>query len=132
MLAKVTGSIHVVVGTAAVWGSAAAAFKGGRPSDRRPANGYKAQANLLVVVGAMVLGRARLGGASFTEVASTAGVGDADGGYGTAWADYDGDGDLDLYVTNTGDNAYRNDGTDGGVFAHAPWVAARCRARFLK
>ena len=39
-------------------------------------NGHKAQANFLAVVGAMVLGWARLGGASFTDVTSTAGVGD--------------------------------------------------------
>ncbi len=41
---------------------------------------------------------------------------DAMGGYGTAWGDYDNDGDLDLYVSsyNFGSFLYRNDG--GGVF----------------
>lgn len=109
VLVKATNTIPVVVGTAAAWGSAAAAFKGG---SRRPGNGYnkKAQVNLLAVVGAMVLGLARLGGASFTDVASTASVGDTSNGRGIAVADYDGDGDLDLYVTNNGANVlYQND-----------------------
>ena len=108
VLVKVAGSIHVVVGTAAAWGSAAAAFKGGR----RPANRHKAKVNFLVVVGVMVMGRARLGGASFTDVTSTAGgVGGASDGRGIAVADYDGDGNLDLYSPNNGANIlYQNDG----------------------
>ena len=107
-VAKVAGSIPVVVGTAAAWGSAAVAFKGGR----RSANRHKAQANFLAVVGAMLLGRARLGGASFTDVTSTAGIGGSS--IGMAIADYDGDGDLDLYVVNydTANVLYQND--DGG------------------
>jgi len=52
------------------------------------------------------------GDGTFTDVASTASVGDTDAAFGTAWADYDGDGDLDLYVTNYGgaNVLYRNDG----------------------
>ena len=51
-------------------------------------NGHKAQPKLLAVVGAMVLGQVRLGGASFTDVTSTAGVGDTSNSLATAWADY--------------------------------------------
>ena len=56
------------------------------------------------------------GDATFVDTASSAGVGDAGiNGYGVAWADYDGDGDLDLYVVNGVANVlYRNDG--GGIF----------------
>ena len=47
----------------------------------------------------------------FTDVTSTAGVGDTRWGIGAAVADYDNDGDADLYVTNWGPNRlYRNNG----------------------
>ncbi len=51
-------------------------------------------------------------GASFVDVTQTAGVGDLEGfGMGASFADYDGDGDVDLYVTNLGPNRlYRNRG----------------------
>jgi len=51
-------------------------------------------------------------GARFTDVTEGAGVGDADGfGMGASFADYDGDGHVDLYVTNFGPNRlYRNRG----------------------
>ena len=66
---------------------------------------------MMVLGGMVLLGMARLGGAtSFTDVTSTAGVGDTGGGQGTAWGDYDGDGDLDLYVANYEANTlYQND-----------------------
>ena len=52
----------------------------------------------------------------FTDVTEVAGVGDVDGfGMGASFADFDDDGDLDLYVTNVGPNRlFRNLG--GGKF----------------
>ena len=53
------------------------------------------------------------GNGKFAEVAASAGVGDMRPGFGAAWADYDHDGDLDLYVaTNNGSSnvLYRNNG----------------------
>ena len=54
------------------------------------------------------------GNGTFTEVAATYGVADPTATYSCGWADYDNDGDLDLYVANgsTGiDKLYRNDGS---------------------
>ena len=51
------------------------------------------------------------GDGTFSDVTSTAGVGDTGIGRGTAWADYDGDGDLDLYVSkDTANILYQNNG----------------------
>lgn len=48
---------------------------------------------------------------TFTDITDEAGVGDEGWGMGCAAADYDNDGDTDLYVTNYGPNRfYRNDG----------------------
>ena len=53
---------------------------------------------------------------SFTEVTHSAGVGAGGISRGVAWGDYDGDGDPDLYVTNSGtslssaNSLYRNEG----------------------
>ncbi len=51
-------------------------------------------------------------GGRFADVTEEAGVGDLDGfGMGAFFADYDADGDVDLYVTNLGPNRlFRNDG----------------------
>ncbi len=52
-----------------------------------------------------------MGDGTFENYTRTAGVGDAGWGMGCAAADYDQDGDLDLYVTNYGPNIfYRNEG----------------------
>ena len=51
------------------------------------------------------------GDGTFADVAQKAGVGDAGYGMGVVAADYDNDGDTDLYITNYGPNVlYRNDG----------------------
>ena len=46
----------------------------------------------------------------FEDATAAAGVGGPPYGYGAAWADYDGDGHLDLYVTNDGSTG--STGTD--------------------
>jgi predicted nucleotidyltransferase len=51
------------------------------------------------------------GDGTFTDVAPEAGVDSRGNGMGAAWGDYDGDSDLDLYVTYYGPNIlYRNNG----------------------
>ena len=51
------------------------------------------------------------GDGTFTDVTEAAGVGDTGWGMGCAFADYDNDGDADLYVTNYKANVfYRNNG----------------------
>lgn len=51
------------------------------------------------------------GDGKFTEVTTETGLGDTSWGMGCAAADYDNDGDTDLYVTNYGPNKlYRNEG----------------------
>jgi enediyne biosynthesis protein E4 len=65
------------------------------------------------------------GGGRFVDVTTTAGVGDTGYGLGCGVADYDGDGHVDIYVTNYGPNVlYRNrgDGTFEDV-AHEAGVA---------
>jgi len=62
------------------------------------------------------------GDGTFTDVASQAGVDRRGWGMGAQWGDYDGDGDLDLYVTYFGPNVlFRNneDGTFSDVTAEA-------------
>lgn len=55
------------------------------------------------------------GDGSFSDVAAAAGVTNDRYAKGSAWGDYDSDGDPDLYVSNVGPNRlYRN---DGGTFA---------------
>ncbi|MBN2476338.1 MAG: CRTAC1 family protein [Pirellulales bacterium] len=51
------------------------------------------------------------GDGTFTDVTTEAGVGDRSFSFGCSAADYDNDGDLDLYVLNYGPNVlYRNNG----------------------
>lgn len=57
------------------------------------------------------------GNGTFTDVANSAGVGDFRNSVAAAWADYDNDGNLDLYVVNffEQDQLYRNNGN--GTFS---------------
>lgn len=51
------------------------------------------------------------GDGTFTDITKSANVGDTGYGMGCVFADYDGDGYLDLYLTNYGENVlYRNNG----------------------
>jgi hypothetical protein len=52
------------------------------------------------------------GDGSFAELGQFAGVADGGNGFGATWGDYDGDGDLDLYVSNYGSAnlLYQNQG----------------------
>ena len=69
------------------------------------------------------------GDGTFEDVSERSGTGDRGYGMGCAVGDYDNDGDLDLYVTNVGENIlYRNEGdgvfVDVAAFAgvnHAGW-----------
>jgi len=82
------------------------------------------------------------GGGNFTEVAQASGLADFGDSSGSAWGDYDNDGDLDLVVTNlrltapnTRNFLYRNNGNgtftrvtegpianDAGHFESAAWI----------
>ena len=53
------------------------------------------------------------GDGTFTDVTERAGIGDTGYGAGCAAADYDNDGDLDLYVTNFGANVLYRNNSDG-------------------
>ncbi|MCH8878422.1 MAG: CRTAC1 family protein [Planctomycetes bacterium] len=68
-------------------------------------------------------------GRRFEDVTLSAGVGFVGLGMGAAWGDYDGDGDLDLYITAYGDNVlYRNLGD--GSFEEATHQAGVQDSRF--
>lgn len=69
-----------------------------------------------------LISNGRRGPLRFTDVTDASGAGDTGYGMGCAIADYDNDGDPDIYVTNFGSNAlYRNngDGTFTNVTADA-------------
>jgi enediyne biosynthesis protein E4 len=53
------------------------------------------------------------GDGTFADVTAAAGVGDSSWSMGSVAADYDNDGDLDLYVTNYGGNKLYRNGGDG-------------------
>ncbi len=63
------------------------------------------------------------GNGTFSDVASTAGIGDARNSVAASWADYDNDGNLDLYVVNffEQDQLYRNNGN--GTFSNVTGTA---------
>jgi len=53
-------------------------------------------------------------GGTFADVAAALNLANTEIGQTSAWADYDNDGDLDLFLANAGANAlYRNDAEDG-------------------
>jgi hypothetical protein len=73
-------------------------------------------------LGADFLYRQRADGPGFEEVAATAGLVDTAAGFAAAWADFDQDGRVDLFVANDGpDFLYRNrgDGTFENVATQA-------------
>ena len=53
------------------------------------------------------------GDGTFVNVTSSAGVGDFSNSFGVDWADYDNDGDLDLYVAQNGSNSLYANQFDG-------------------
>ena len=71
---------------------------------------------------------------TFPEIACALSIANGEIGHGGSWADYDNDGDLDLYLANVGANAlYRNDGdevfhdvaSEAGIRIHtAGWLTA--------
>lgn len=66
------------------------------------------------------------GDGTFTDVSAESGTGFQGWSMGAAWADYDGDDDLDLLVTNYGTNIlYRNEG--GGRFRNVSQTAGLSR-----
>ncbi len=60
-------------------------------------------------------------GTRFVDIAASSGVDNLRFAKGVAWGDYDGDGDLDLYVSNLGEShfganrLYRNDSKEGTI-----------------
>ncbi|MFT5050600.1 MAG: hypothetical protein ACI8QZ_002002 [Chlamydiales bacterium] len=69
------------------------------------------------------------GNGNFSDVTDTAGVGDTGYGMGCSTGDFDGDGHVDLYITNVGANVlYKNNGdgtfrdvTDAAGVGHEGW-----------
>jgi hypothetical protein len=88
---------------------------GGKPAtDAREAGSTPAQTTTSASTVGAGLGNVLLrnvAGQRFEDISESSGTGDTGYGMGAAVADYDADGDMDLYVTNLGPNVlYRNDG----------------------
>ncbi|MCP5518455.1 MAG: VCBS repeat-containing protein [Verrucomicrobiales bacterium] len=69
-----------------------------------------------------------LGNESFSEVAGDLGLGDRRDARGLAIADYDNDGDLDVYVSNQGQDGafYRNDLASGAAWIELDLAGTNC------
>jgi hypothetical protein len=63
---------------------------------------------------------------TFVDVTARAGVGDPGYGMGASFGDYDRDGDLDLYVTNFGDNVLFSNRGDGTFENVTPTAGVEC------
>lgn len=99
-------------------GLAAFDYDGDGDLDLYLVNGWRLEGENVVERAANALYRNR-GDGTFEDVTEQAGVGDAGWGCGAAAADYDADGDQDLFVTNFGpDVLYRNNGD--GTFSTVP------------
>jgi hypothetical protein len=66
------------------------------------------------------------GDGTFTDIAESAGMADIGNGQGIAWGDYDSDGDLDIYLVNSGsaNRLYRNNQDDANFLLVRPLDAA--------
>jgi len=73
-------------------------------------NKVKRPLKLITLLGTIILSSSAFGQSRFIDVAAKYGVANSDVGSGLAWADFDGDGDLDFYLSTPGANYfYRND-----------------------
>ncbi len=71
-----------------------------------------------------------LGGWKFQDVTESAGVGDTGYGMGVVAADFDNDGDIDLYVANYGPNVFYVNNGDGTFTESASQLGVQAGSRF--